>query len=173
MARKLRIEFAGALYHVMNRGDRREPIFKDDADRELFLDTLWRRPVEFLLEWPSRRSRYRVNAGLNAAMPLALGKGPAAARAGGGTPLPLCGFFRMTRKENPGLSAGWVNFGEHKRVNFPERRRFALAGCWYLALMLRPEQDGLLLGAFNLDALGFDRGIVFERLVDDAAVKGV
>ena len=28
------------MYHVMNRGDRREAIFHDDADRELFLSTL-------------------------------------------------------------------------------------------------------------------------------------
>src|SRR5664279_921923 len=40
MARKLRVEYAGAIYHVMNRGDRREPIFKDDRDRRLFLETL-------------------------------------------------------------------------------------------------------------------------------------
>lgn len=40
MARKLRIEFEGALYHVLNRGDRRENIFYSDADRELFLDLL-------------------------------------------------------------------------------------------------------------------------------------
>ena len=40
MARKLRIQYPGAHYHVMNRGDRREPIFKDDADRALFLETL-------------------------------------------------------------------------------------------------------------------------------------
>ncbi|MGA2852800.1 MAG: transposase [Verrucomicrobiota bacterium] len=40
MARKLRIEFAGAVYHVMNRGDRREAIFHDDADPALFLETL-------------------------------------------------------------------------------------------------------------------------------------
>ena len=33
MARKLRVEYPGAIYHVMNRGDRRELIFKDDADR--------------------------------------------------------------------------------------------------------------------------------------------
>jgi len=32
MARKLRVECPGTIYHVMNRGDRREPIFKDDAD---------------------------------------------------------------------------------------------------------------------------------------------
>jgi REP element-mobilizing transposase RayT len=40
MARKLRIEYAGAIYHVMNRGDRRELIFMDDADRQRFVDTL-------------------------------------------------------------------------------------------------------------------------------------
>jgi putative transposase len=40
MARKLRLEYEGAIYHVMSRGDRREPIFKDDADRKCFLETL-------------------------------------------------------------------------------------------------------------------------------------
>jgi REP element-mobilizing transposase RayT len=40
MARKLRVEYPGAIYHVMNRGDRREPIIKDDTDRERFLQTL-------------------------------------------------------------------------------------------------------------------------------------
>jgi len=40
MARKLRVEYEGAIYHVMNRGDRREAIFKDDQDREQFLATL-------------------------------------------------------------------------------------------------------------------------------------
>lgn len=40
MPRHLRIEFEDAVYHVMNRGDRREPIFRDDADRNQFLKTL-------------------------------------------------------------------------------------------------------------------------------------
>ena len=40
MARPLRIEFSGALYHVTSRGDRREPIFEDDEDRRMFLRTL-------------------------------------------------------------------------------------------------------------------------------------
>ncbi len=40
MARKLRVEYAGAVYHVMNRGDRQEPIFRDDEDRRRFLCTL-------------------------------------------------------------------------------------------------------------------------------------
>src|SRR5215471_2662301 len=40
MARKLRVQYPGAIYHLMNRGDRREPIFLDDDDRHLFLKTL-------------------------------------------------------------------------------------------------------------------------------------
>lgn len=40
MARPLRLEFAGALYHVTSRGDRRENIFEDDKDRETFLAML-------------------------------------------------------------------------------------------------------------------------------------
>ncbi|SMC27710.1 REP element-mobilizing transposase RayT [Andreprevotia lacus DSM 23236] len=37
MARPLRLEFAGALYHVTARGDRREDIYLNDADRQQFL----------------------------------------------------------------------------------------------------------------------------------------
>ena len=40
MARSIRIQFAGATYHVMCRGDRREKIFHDAQDRTLFLTTL-------------------------------------------------------------------------------------------------------------------------------------
>src|ERR1039458_3584085 len=40
MPRQLRIEYPGAIYHVMNRGDRREPIFRDDFDRKRFVTTL-------------------------------------------------------------------------------------------------------------------------------------
>jgi putative transposase len=40
MARKLRIQYPGAIYHTMNRGDRREAIFDDDHDRQRFLETL-------------------------------------------------------------------------------------------------------------------------------------
>ena len=40
MARKLRVEYAGAIYHVMNRGDRQEEIFRDAGDRQRFLGTL-------------------------------------------------------------------------------------------------------------------------------------
>lgn len=40
MPRKLRLEFAGAIYHVTNRGDRREAVFRDDEDRNRFVVTL-------------------------------------------------------------------------------------------------------------------------------------
>jgi putative transposase len=37
MSRPLRIGFPGVVYHVTARGDRREPIFLDDGDREALL----------------------------------------------------------------------------------------------------------------------------------------
>jgi REP element-mobilizing transposase RayT len=40
MARPLRIEFAGALYHLTARGNARENIFIDDVDREMWLTRL-------------------------------------------------------------------------------------------------------------------------------------
>ena len=40
MPRQVRVEFEGALYHVMARGDRREAIVFGDEDREMFLRTL-------------------------------------------------------------------------------------------------------------------------------------
>ena len=40
MGRKPRIEYAGATYHVMCRGNRREKIFQDDEDRRVFLETV-------------------------------------------------------------------------------------------------------------------------------------
>ncbi len=32
MARLLRIEFPGAIYHVMSRGNARQTVFRDDSD---------------------------------------------------------------------------------------------------------------------------------------------
>ena len=40
MPRQLRIEYPGAIYHVMSRGDRREDIYVDDVDRLDFIKTL-------------------------------------------------------------------------------------------------------------------------------------
>ncbi|MEX0807051.1 MAG: transposase [Candidatus Binatia bacterium] len=40
MARPLRLEFAGAIYHLTSRGNARQRVFFTDGDRELFLSTL-------------------------------------------------------------------------------------------------------------------------------------
>ena len=40
MARPLRIEYPGAVYHITSRGNEKKLIFKDERDREIFLDTL-------------------------------------------------------------------------------------------------------------------------------------
>ncbi len=40
MPRKLRVEYAGAMYHVMSRGDQGEDILQDDVDRQDFIKTL-------------------------------------------------------------------------------------------------------------------------------------
>ena len=60
MARKARIEYPGAFYHVMARGNRKEAIFRDDKDRLSFLQKLLVGKVrkrarvlydEFVREW--------------------------------------------------------------------------------------------------------------------------
>ena len=40
MARPLRIEFPGGVYHITSRGNGRQAIFPTEADRKLFLDLL-------------------------------------------------------------------------------------------------------------------------------------
>ncbi|MDO8048376.1 transposase [Janthinobacterium sp. SUN211] len=40
MTRPLRLEFAGALYHVTSRGDRHKEIYRDDTDRIAWLRVL-------------------------------------------------------------------------------------------------------------------------------------
>ncbi|HAU1322460.1 TPA: addiction module toxin RelE, partial [Legionella pneumophila] len=40
MVRPLRIEFAGGLYHITSRGNRKEAIYLSDEDRENFLSVL-------------------------------------------------------------------------------------------------------------------------------------
>ncbi len=57
MARAPRIEFAGAFYHVMNRGNQLAPMVHDDRDRRTWLETLgescrgagWRAPSFVLM----------------------------------------------------------------------------------------------------------------------------
>ena len=40
MARKIRIEYAGAAYHVMARGNQGRAIYADKRDRKMWLATL-------------------------------------------------------------------------------------------------------------------------------------
>ncbi len=40
MARPLRIEYPGAVYHVLNRGLARHTVFRDPTDYETFLQVL-------------------------------------------------------------------------------------------------------------------------------------
>ena len=53
MPRQLRIEYEGAIYHLLSRGDRREEIFWDDLDRQAFLR---------LLERTCKRTGWEVHA---------------------------------------------------------------------------------------------------------------
>ena len=38
MARKLRVELAGAFYHVIVRGNQRQKLFRDDWERLYYLE---------------------------------------------------------------------------------------------------------------------------------------
>ena len=58
MAKPLRIEFAGALYHLTSRGDRREAIYEDDVA----LNPVRAGMVALSEEWPW--SSYRAMAGI-------------------------------------------------------------------------------------------------------------
>ena len=40
MPRKPRVEYAGAVYHVMSRGNHSQKVFRTDGDCEVFLATL-------------------------------------------------------------------------------------------------------------------------------------
>jgi len=51
MARPLRIEFAGAWYHVMNRGAARRTVFNTDTHRHYFLSLLAETSARFNAEW--------------------------------------------------------------------------------------------------------------------------
>ncbi|MDR4503822.1 MAG: transposase [Candidatus Scalindua sp.] len=50
MARQWRIEFEGAYYHILSRGNERRDIFRDNDDRILFLDTLGEMSDRFAIE---------------------------------------------------------------------------------------------------------------------------
>jgi putative transposase len=53
MPRRLRIEFEGAIYHVMARGNARQKIVRDDADRQRLIDALEQAVIRYGWELPS------------------------------------------------------------------------------------------------------------------------
>jgi putative transposase len=53
MSRRLRIEFEGAIYHVMARGNARQKIVRDDADRQRLIDGLEQAVIRCGWELPS------------------------------------------------------------------------------------------------------------------------
>jgi putative transposase len=60
MLRRLRIEFEGAIYHVMARANARQKIVRDDADRRRLIDGLERTIVRHgweLLNYVVMRNR--------------------------------------------------------------------------------------------------------------------
>jgi hypothetical protein len=59
MARPLRIEYPGALYHVTSRGDRQEAIFEDDHDRRAFLNLLGQVVSQVSHPWSSLKKSFR------------------------------------------------------------------------------------------------------------------
>jgi len=50
MARAWRIEYEGAFYHLLSRGNERGDIFIDDNDRHLFLDTVGEMSERFVID---------------------------------------------------------------------------------------------------------------------------
>jgi hypothetical protein len=50
MARAWRIEYEGALYHVLSRGNQRQEIAVNDEDRKLFLDTVGQMSERFEID---------------------------------------------------------------------------------------------------------------------------
>ena len=50
MARQWRIEYAGAIYHVLSRGNGGQKIFRSEDDRHLFLDLLVKLVERFDIE---------------------------------------------------------------------------------------------------------------------------
>lgn len=50
MARQWRIEFEGALYHILSRGNEQRDIFLEDEDRDCFLDVLGEMSERFAVD---------------------------------------------------------------------------------------------------------------------------
>jgi hypothetical protein len=105
MLRQPRIEYAGAIYHVMNRGDWREDIFRDDADRERFLATLGEACAK--TSWQVHAyclsRNYSVEVGSAGVSPAAFGVSP---KASGTCNNPLNGYLSLREVQSAGRRLG-------------------------------------------------------------------
>ena len=61
MARSLRIEYPGALYHVTSRGNRREDIYLDRGDRLILMEILDSVSIDLDPHPPGHRARRRFS----------------------------------------------------------------------------------------------------------------
>jgi hypothetical protein len=64
MARRARVEYPGALYHVISRGDQGQRIFRGDRDRDKFLEILRRLKNQFTFRisaYPRMESRLGID----------------------------------------------------------------------------------------------------------------
>ena len=61
MARPLQVEYPGAFYHVINRGNNQEIIFKNDRDREKFLEYLQKANERFSIVFHTYLAKSRTS----------------------------------------------------------------------------------------------------------------
>jgi hypothetical protein len=73
MARAIRLEYPGAVYHLMTRGNRGQAIFTDDLDRQVWLKTLGQACEKTgcrIHAWVSERLRMGEGSGVSRAVRL-------------------------------------------------------------------------------------------------------
>ena len=109
MPRQVRIEYEGALYHVMARGHRRDLIFQDDADRETFLR---------ILGEACEKSGFRVHAYVLMSNHYHL--------------------LLETPQANLSRGMGWLQNAFTRRMNVRHRLRGHLFGGRYKAILAEP-----------------------------------
>jgi putative transposase len=63
MARRLRLEYAGAVHHVMARGNGGQAVFLNDEDHSQFLELLSRNAIEYdwtVFAWCLMENHYHL-----------------------------------------------------------------------------------------------------------------
>ncbi len=108
MPRKLRIQYPGAMYHVMSQGDRREDIFLDDVDPLLGEHSLQQDTAAARQELERRMEARRLESGDDQLWPREVGNAM------------------------PVLALAWVLSGDRQYLD--AAREWALASTWFLGL---------------------------------------